>query len=373
MGGAGHLNPLLPVLAAAQRLGAEVLLVVPTSMREQVADCGYPSRLGGEPPESEVSLIRERLPTAPPEEAIILGNRELFGRLAARAMMPAVEQAFAAFRPDVVIREPCEYASATVADRLGVPTVQVAISPAEGERASIAAAEPALEELRCGLAERLLAVPYLTRFPASLDPSPFPATFRFREPARRPVPLPDWWPGSSGPLVYLTFGTVFGYLAGATMAYRAAVRAVAGLPVRVLLTVGRQVDPSDLGPLPANVHAEPWVHQADALAAARLVVCHGGSGTVYGALGAGLPLVVVPAFADQRANGRRVSTAGGGLTVERAAGERRLIDDRDAPRITAAIEKVLAQPSYQDVAQRIGADMAATPVIDDLLTDLLAR
>lgn len=334
-------------------------------MRQQVTDAGYQFLCGREPAEREVARIRERLPIAPAGEASVLGNRELFGRLAARAMLPVMKQTMARWRPDVVIREPCEYASAAVAVRLGIPTAQVAISLAEGEWSSIQAAVPALEELEAGLVARLTGSAYLTRLPASLDPSPFAATVRFREPARRPARLPNWWAGSTQPLVYLTFGSVFGSLATAAAVYRAVVPAVAGLPVRVLLTVGRRFDPSALGALPANVHLEAWVEQAAALAAATLVVCHGGSGTVYGALAAGVPVVAVPAFADQFLNGRRIAVAGAGVTVEanpgRAEGPRRLAGEREAPRIAAAARAVLAEPAYRAAARRIGAEMSAAP------------
>ena len=375
MGGAGHWNPLLPVLAAARRRGDEVFVIAPESMRHYVVDTGFAFLGGGEPSEPDVAPIRERLPLAPPEEAIILGNRELFGRLAARAMLPAMEETILGWRPDVVIRDPCEYASAAIAGRVGIPTAQVAISLARGEQASIEAAAPALAELRAGLVEQLLSSPYLTRFPASLDRSAFPVTVRYRDSGRDPRPLPDWWPASTKPLIYLSFGTVMGYLAGAATVYRTALGAVAELPVRVLLTVGRRFDQSSLGPLPPNVHVEAWVDQVDALAEADLVLCHGGSGTVYGALAAGRPIVTVPSFVDQLGNGRTVAEAGAGLTVEAnpddQRGPRRLIDDRDAPRITAAVQTVLFEPSYRDAARRIAAELAATPVIDDVLADLL--
>lgn len=113
--------------------------------------------------------------------------------------------------------------------------------------------------------------------------------------------------------------------------------------------------------------------QVDAFAAAALVVCHGGSGTAYGALAAGVPLVVLPSFADHLANGRRI--AGAGVIVEAGSGRgpRRLFDDRDIPRITVAIDTVLTQPSYGTVAQRIATEMAAVLLIDDVLADLLAQ
>ncbi len=94
-----------------------------------------------------------------------------------------------------------------------------------------------------------------------------------------------------------------------------------------------------LDPLPAGVHAERWVDQERVQAAAGVVVCHGGSGTVFGALAAVVPVVVVPVFADQFENGRRVAAAGAGVVVEVDGGSRaRVVDERDAPRIQDAVQ-----------------------------------
>ncbi|MGZ8735003.1 MAG: glycosyltransferase, partial [Acidimicrobiia bacterium] len=375
LGGSGHLDPLLPFLAGARRRGDETLVVGPPSMQEIVDGVGHPFRAGGEPTEAVVAPIRERLPIASPEEASELGNRELFGRLATSAMLPEMERACREWRPDLLLRDPCEYASAAVAGRLGIRTAQVAISLAEAEWGSIHAAAPALEEHRVGLVDELLASPYLTRFPAALDPSPFPATFRFRERApESDRPLPDWWNGSEAPLVYVTFGTVLGYMSMADNVCRMALRAVEGLDARVLLTVGRRFDRSGLGPIPANVHVETWVDQRDVLGHADLVVCHGGSGTSFGALAAGVPVVVVPLFADQFENGRRIADSGAGLVVaaeQRLGRARRVIDESDAPRIARGIDTVMATPAFGSRARRIADEMAATRDVDELLTGLL--
>jgi hypothetical protein len=113
----------------------------------------------------------------------------------------------------------------------------------------------------------------------------------------------------------VTFGSVVGGLPEAGAVYRAALQAAGTLPVRVLLTVGSTFDPATLGPIPANAHVEPWVAQEDVLAEAALVICHGGSGTVLGALASGVPLVVCPLFADQSANAGMVQDAGAGVVV----------------------------------------------------------
>lgn len=227
------------------------------------------------------------------------------------------------------------------------------------------------------IVQRLHESPYLTRFPASLDPSPFPTTRRFRERAdARSDPLPDWWEGDASPLVFISFGTVVDRLPVGAAAYRAAVDAVAGLPVRVLLTMGRTRDAAELGALPVNVHLESWVPQDDVLQQASVVVCHGGAGTTFGALAAGLPLVVVPMMADQPANARLVGESGAGLVVEPVLGSSDVIGaavPELASRIRGAIEMLLGDPSYRQAATRIAGEFGAMPVIDEVLAALSAE
>jgi len=82
---------------------------------------------------------------------------------------------------------------------------------------------PIIDRFSPGVASAIGAAPYLTSFPESLDPSPWPDTRRFRQPAAPARPLPEWWPtGSDRPLVYVTFGTVLGTLPEAASIYRTA-------------------------------------------------------------------------------------------------------------------------------------------------------
>ncbi len=377
LGGAGHLNPMLPFLLAARRGGADILIVGPPAMQQMVEQSGFPFQPGGEPSERDVAPIRERLPLAPAGEAAILGNRELFARLATAAMLPVMEQMVPEWHADLVLRDPCEYASAVCAHRLGVPTAQVGISLATVEENSITVAAPALEAHRTGLVDELRATPYLSRFPASLDPSAFPATIRYHDPPMAPVQrLPDWWGGSDAPLVYLTFGTVLGYMSLAAGVYRAAIKGVSGLDVRVLLTVGRRFDAARLGSIPPNVHVEGWVDQDRVVSEADLVVCHGGSGTLFGALAAGVPVVAVPVFADQFENARRLVASGAGLTVATEwtgnGPSRRVVDEQEAPRITRAITRALEDPSYRREACRLAEETAASRTVDQVLAGLVS-
>ncbi len=183
-------------------------------------------------------------------------------------------------------------------------------------------------------------------------------------------PLPDWWPGNDDPLVYVTFGSVTAgeHLPYFPALYRAAIDALAPLPVRVLLTIGDRRDPAELGPLPANVHVEEWVAQDAVVPHAAAVVGHGGHGTTLGALAHGVPQVVVPLFSiDQWANAAAVERAGAGVALDADRGSRRVLA-RPGPEVIdelgPAVERVLAAPSE---AQRIAAAIARAPAAEAAL------
>lgn len=164
------------------------------------------------------------------------------------------------------------------------------------------------------------------------------------------------------PFIYITLGTIAGRLPKSKAAFRTALAAVADLPVRALLTTGPVMPIADLGPIPANVRIETFVPQAEVLPKATALLCHGGSGTVLGALAAGVPMVVTPLFADQPANARSVEASGAGIAVI----------DGTADAVREALQKVLSDPTYRSKARQIAAEIAALPSIDEAADALLA-
>lgn len=114
--------------------------------------------------------------------------------------------------------------------------------------------------------------------------------------------------------VYFTLGTVFHLESGDLFA-----RVLAGLrelPVNLVVTVGRELDPNEFGPQPANVHLERYIPQSLLLPHCDLVVSHGGSGTLIGALSHGLPSVMLPMGADQPLNAARCEALGLGRSLD---------------------------------------------------------
>lgn len=367
--GMGHFQPMVPFVEACRRAGHEVLVVGPPDVAEAVERAGYAFRCGAAPPEDELGALWARMPGLSLEEAERLVVADIFATLNVRAMLPAVRGAVREWRPDAIVREGAEFASAVVADEEGVPHLTVGITLAASHTHLMSVAAEAVEGWSAGLGERIDAAPYLTLFPPSLedpDVAPPARTHRFREPAADAprAPLPDWWPGDERPLVYVTFGSVTPRQPAAQPVYGHALEAVAGLDARVLLTTGAD----DLGltaPGP-HVHLERWVPQADVLPHARVVVCHGGSGTTLGALAAGVPLVVTPLFADQPDNARRVEAMGAGVVVEPQDGGP--IRSRvDPAALRDAIERVLADDAYAAVARRVADETAGLPPVDEVI------
>jgi hypothetical protein len=364
---AGHFGPLVPFVEAGVARGDAVLVVVPEAAAERARTTGAQVVPGGSPDPDELARLWRDFRAAPPREASVIANREVFGRLNTAAMLPAVERAVAQHRPDVVVHEPTEYAGPIAAMRAGIRHAQVAISLAEVEGGSLTVAAPALA--RYGpVVDALRAAPYLTRFPAPIDPSPYPDTRRYQDPAAAAQPLPDWWNGSTDPLVYVTFGTVAGTVG--TGAYRAATEALADEPLRVLMSTGQDLD---LGPMPRNVHVCRWIAQADALAEASAVVCHGGSGTALGALAAGVPMVVHAMFADQLHNARALHGLGVAVVVDPAgatAAQRSTYDPAAAPALRAAVWRCLHDAHPREAARRIARELARRPTVEAALASL---
>jgi UDP:flavonoid glycosyltransferase YjiC (YdhE family) len=376
LGGEGHLAPLTAIGRAIERAGHEVLLVVPPAMATSGQSTGLSYRVGDEPPRAVVEEIWRRVRAGPADAVAGLIDRELFADRCAQAMLPAARAALDAWRPDLVVREPSEYATAIAAHEGDIAQAQVGISLASLESVVRKMVAPIIDRFAPGVSEGIGTAPYLSSFPPSLDPSPWPDTRRFRPPRARTEPVGEWWWEEGAPLIYVTFGSVLGNLPEAIGTYRCALDAVAGLPVRVLLTVGHATDVASLGAVPENARVERWVPQDAVLRRATLVVCHGGSGTTFGALAAGVPVVICPLFADQPHNGRVVQDAGAGVVlggeIESAAGLRGLGPD-DVPALREHIEEVLREPRYREAAGRIEAEMSRMPSLEDLVERLTQR
>ena len=111
--------------------------------------------------------------------------------------------------------------------------------------------------------------------------------------------------------MYATLGTIFNR---ATRVFRAILDALRDEPVELVLTVGRNVDPRELGEQPPHVHIERYVPQSLILPYCSAVITHAGFNTTMASLGHGLPVCCLPLGGDQGVNAVRCTQLGVGLS-----------------------------------------------------------
>ncbi|HJV09141.1 MAG TPA: glycosyltransferase [Acidimicrobiales bacterium] len=374
--GAGHFGPQVPFAKACQAAGHEVMVAAPASFASSVAAASLAHAPFADVPPDVMGAVYGRLSWVSHEEANAIVIGEIFGRLDAQAALAGVSATVEGWRPDVVIREPCEFASWVVAEKAGVPQATVAIGVAAMDEVSLPALLEPLAELRAlaGVDDdpelaRLAALPCLSTLPPTFDATDArgpDAIRRFRHPVhghpQGRVPAP--WGDPASPLVYVTFGSITRTVPVFAPVYGAAVEVLGDLDMRVLLTVG-EGDGLPVDRVPANVHIERWWPQADVMPLASAVVGHGGFGTTMTALAGGVPQVVVPLFStDQFLNGERVSDVGVGMCIQGG------VDGIGA--LPDALGRVLAEPAFGESARRMAGEIAGLPDVSEAVPFLEA-
>lgn len=375
--GAGHFGPMAPFGRACMEAGHDVVVAAPASFAPAVRSAGFEHAPFDDVAPEVMSAVFARLPGLPTDEANAVVMRDVFGRLDSQAALPAMTATISTWRPHVVLREPCEFASWVAAGKAGVPQVRIGIGLYALNEILLDHAADALHELRslAGVTDdqsldTLRSSPYFTVVPPSFDSAPVadvtPLRFRHSDAGSPEASLPPPWGDPALPFVYVTFGSVTATLGPFGSIYPAVVAALADVPARILLTTGEGMDPASIGPVPANLRIERWWPQADVMPGCAAVVGHGGFGTTITTLAAGVPQVVVPLFAsDQFLNGTRIAELGAGVCLEGGVDAAGGLPD--------ALQQVLADPSYRAIAGSLADEIgtlppmsAAVPIIERL-------
>ena len=362
-GGSGHLEPLVPLARAARVTGHEVAFAARPWMVPKAEELGFEAFPAGSD-EGLVPVTRPLLEVDMEREFRDL--RDGFGRWLSRSRAADLGPIVARWRPDAIAWEETDFGAAIIAERHGLPHVNVLVT-ASGAFVRPDVMADVLGEIRAEhslprdpnaamLARHLVLNPFP---PSFRDPRyPLPATaIGYRtwnvERQETPSPVPPEWtralPGA--PSVYFTLGTVFNHESGDLFA-----RVLSGLrdlEANLLVTVGREIDPASLGEQPAHVRVERFVPQAEVLPHVDLVVSHGGSGSVLGALAHGLPMVLIPMGADQPLNGERAEAVGIGRVLDPV----RLTADE----VRRAAHDVLDGAAYRAAARLMRDEIAALP------------
>jgi UDP:flavonoid glycosyltransferase YjiC (YdhE family) len=365
----GHVFPMLPLMYAARDAGHEVVMATGADMVPDLQRRGFPTWTVGPGLGEAVAELTSAsaVPAASHEEQLGRDAVHLFARPSVRRAQHLLSRA-AAWGPDIVVSEITELAGREVACATGALYATHGFGTHVPGTSALAAVMFDHVSAELGTPNRRHAFEtglYIDPCPPGLQ-SPELGEMEVR--SIRPDPggiapgerlPPQFLELPERPLVYVTLGTVFN---DPDLA-RSVLDAIQDLPISIAVTTGPGIDPALLGRRPANVAAAPFVPQALLLPLASAVVSHTGSGTMLGALAAGLPQVCLPRGADQFANAERLHATGAGIRL--------LPDDVTPDRLRAAVSSVLDDPTYADAASAMKSEIAAMPSAADVLDDLV--
>jgi UDP:flavonoid glycosyltransferase YjiC (YdhE family) len=364
-GSAGDVFPLIPLVRRLRAEGHDVRCAAPRALGLYLRTAGLPMHALGDGSEMRVF-----------DDARIVTTR--FGGWASWRhtlvdyVAPTLERDLAtlddlvtAWRPDAIVTSGFAVAARVVAHLRGIARTEASIYPQQLD-AALAPSHLAwpLRRALAGMAGRDVEDPVVGEWlwgagstdaallhdPALLHaraPSPVgdPIGFPYWDEAPgRPddvVRVDEWLAASERPVVLVTLGSFLG--ARQRQVWDDAVAAVGESGARPLLVGPRDRGGEGLPPVPGLL-AVGFVPLSRVVPHVDAVVHHGGIGTMFAALRAGRPAVVLPQAFDQPHNAALVEAAGVG------------VDGRTSS-LAAAVARVLDDPALAARAEAVGREL----------------
>ncbi|MBR3327306.1 MAG: hypothetical protein IKG22_08295 [Atopobiaceae bacterium] len=362
----GHTNPTIEVVRELVRRGHEVRYYSFEEFRARIEDTGaafIPCDSFLPPVDAKAERRLRKVSTT---EMSIQSFKTVAN------LDPVISQDVASWCPNVVVSDSACFWGKLTAIKHDLPLVCSTTTFAFNERSS-----KYMEHSAAELADMLLGLPRMNREIRKLRPlgyhvksaldivrnkpddytivytsrtlQPCAETFdetyyRFVGPSVRDVAPRQ---KSGRPLVYVSLGTVINDRPGF---YRTCMTTVQDMPIDLLISCGKAFDPAQLGELPPNVRVEPYVDQMDVLSRASLFVTHCGMNSASEGMYMGVPLLLFPLTAEQRAVARRVAEVGAGVPLDESAAH-------DPAQLHQAILSALQDEALQSGAARMRDDL----------------
>ena len=246
-----------------------------------------------------------------------------------------------------------------IVDQLHGPLMPIAQAYAERNGLKIDLSNPAATVSKLAV---ITQTPKEFDFPISRLPPQFHYAGPFHDnEGRKPVPFP-WEKLTGKPLIYASIGTLVN---GLNNVYSTILEAVGEFPeMQVVLSVGKNFNPGDLGPIPSNTMVVRIAPQIALLKRAALCITHAGLNTTLEALAQGVPLVAIPIGYDQPGVAARIAYHGVGEFVE--------LGNLTARRLSDLILKVTANRNYRDKARWFQKVIRETRGLD-IAADIVER
>ena len=197
---------------------------------------------------------------------------------------------------------------------------------------------------------------HITQVPKEFDfenpllPPQFYHTGPFYDANARPKIDFPWERLTGEPLIYASMGTI---LNGQADVFRKIVAGVAKhKDTQLVLSIGGQLDPKDIGTVPANAIIVKKAPQVDVLKRASVCITHAGLNTVLESLAWGVPQVAFPVTFEQPGNGARIAAKKTGVTTE--------FEKLTPDHLSTLLDEVLNNAVYRENARKLQDVIAKT-------------
>lgn len=371
--GVGHIRPMLPLARAMRAAGHDIRFATGRDFRPHVTAAGFSYEAVG-PTRAEAKA--ERLRRHPesvgldPTEQQRFHVRKVWAGIYAPATLPDLLTVLARWPADLVVHDAMSFAAPLAAARLRVPAVSHSTGPGFAGTLLDEAAEAVAPLWRVhGLDPPRAAGIYDTLhvdvWPESLQPEDLGdrgAVLSISTDDDEPGPgeaMPDWFAQlPQQPNVHVTLGTVFNEIA----VIRTVVQTLRDQPINLLVTVGPDRSPDELGVQPPNVRVESWLPHRQFLSTCAVVICHGGAGTTLKSLRLGIPMLLLPQGADMFRTARTCEMRGVALSLGPGTA--------DAEHIRAAFGQLSTDHRYRPRCELIGKEIAQLTSPEDVASVL---
>ena len=365
--GSGHFHPLVPTARALQRRGHDVAFAASPTFAPAIEAAGFEAHPAGP---AWVENLSD-----PVMQKIMAG--EFFVDLIRMGMVEGIIRAAKATGADAIVRGSGELGGLVAGAILDLPVASASPAAAKFYEPMIRPARRSGRRRAWPRWRAVTAVDYeilrIDRTPPSLEMPGYvapPNAINVRpEPFDAGGELPAWFDD---------LGRASARLRDAGDRHERqhpAVQADRGCPRRTSRSTwsspsGHGIPREALGEVAGNIRVGGFLPQARILERASAVVNHGGYGTVSAALGAGLPLFLLPMGADQPYNTERCITAGAALGViqDQPPGPPSAAPPPfvapDPKVIRDGTRRLLDEPAFRDAARGIAAEIAALPPAD---------
>ncbi len=374
----GHLNPMTALARQLQERGHDVVFLYSSSAS------GLPYVPG--PEKDQINESRPEISKLQGEDALKLGVRLMMSQTEAiLKSLPAIVQAN---RVDALVIDTVHFYAELGAMQLGMPYIHVPAamhkdytgntplcyydwphqttpSALARNREGVAKFVKLLESVNAGIRAYAESVglkidwedpgstlsPFatITQVPRAFDfesshwPSQFHHTGPFHDgKGRQKVDFP-WERLTGEPLIYASMGTLMN---GRADVFNMIVAGVAKhKDTQLVLSIGDQLDPKQIGPVPGNAIIVKRAPQLELLKQTAVCITHAGLNTVLESLTQGVPQVAIPVSLDQPGVAARIADKKTGVVTS--------LDKLTAEHLSTLLNEVLNDFTYWDNARKL--------------------